>query len=51
MNTGLTFSRAHEERGQDGQARWASRFDNPEGFVILAVTLKAAAMNRPGYNV
>jgi hypothetical protein len=42
MMAGLAFSRAHEERGQDSQAWWASRFDSPKGFVILAVALVAA---------
>jgi len=42
MNARLAFSRAHEERGQDSQARSASRFDSPKGFVILAADLVAA---------
>ena len=38
--------RAHEERGQDPQARWASSFDSPKGFVILTAALVAAAEKR-----
>lgn len=47
MNIGLAFWRAHDERGLDRQARWASRFDCPKGFVILAAALVAAVRGQP----
>jgi hypothetical protein len=46
MMTAPASARAHEERGQDSQARWASRFDSPKGFVILAAALVAAVGKR-----
>jgi hypothetical protein len=47
MTASLAFSRAHEERGQDAQARWASSFDSPEGFSSEALCAKEESWPRP----